>query len=183
MSRHNNGPIAWKASKQPTVTTSSTEAELPALSEAAKETVYASRLLQALEVELDGPLLVECDNSNTIRLLTDEATKLSTRLRHVDIHQHWLWQEVQNKRISVRWVKTADMVADGMTKALPRVKHIECLKQLQMMDIRSMIALEAQLEDAKDRVVELLTRQKSDKSEHTLRLGYEGGRGKRPKQR
>ena len=171
-----NGPIAWKASKQPTVTTSSTEAELLAISEAAKEAIFASRLLQALQVELKHPLYLECDNSNTIRLLTEEATKLTTQLRHVDIHQHWLRQEVQNKRISVNWVKTADMVADGMTKALPKVKHQLFIKQLQMEDIRNRIALEAQLEEAKDRLINL--RKRDQETDFTLRLGYKGGHQK-----
>ena len=171
-----NGPIAWKASKQPTVTTSSTEAELLAISEAAKEAIFASRLLQALQVELKHPLYLECDNSNTIRLLTEEATKLTTQLRHVDIHQHWLRQEVQNKRISVNWVKTADMVADGMTKALPKVKHQLFIKQLQMEDIRNRIALEAQLEEAKDRLINL--RKRDQETDFTLRLGYKGGQQK-----
>lgn len=47
------GPIAWKASKQTTVTTSSTEAELVAASEAAKEMVAAGRLLKSLQLKLD----------------------------------------------------------------------------------------------------------------------------------
>ena len=37
-----NGPISWKSSKQPTVTTSSTEAELLAISEAAKEAIFTA---------------------------------------------------------------------------------------------------------------------------------------------
>ena len=41
------GPIAWRANKQDTVTTSSTEAKLLALSQTAKEAIYLSRLLLA----------------------------------------------------------------------------------------------------------------------------------------
>ena len=88
------------------------------------------------------------------------------------MHQHWLRQEVQHGRIAVKWVKTADMVADGMTKALPRVKHIEFLKQLRMEDIRLLIASEALLEDAKDKAIaQLHMRFPPDQ---TLRLGYKG---------
>ena len=169
-----NGPIAWKASKQPTVTTSSTEAELLAISEAAKETIFAGRLLQALKVQLRGPLQMECDNSQTIRLLTEEATKLTTQLRHVDIHQHWLRQEVQEKRIAVRWVPTSEMIADGMTKVLPRIKHEGFVRQLQMEDIRDRIATEALMEDAREVVKERL-RRVDDGLEQTLKLGYTGG--------
>ncbi|EXU94703.1 reverse transcriptase domain protein [Metarhizium robertsii] len=53
------GPIAWKASKQTTVTTSSTEAELLAASEASKEMISAGRLLKSLQIKLNEPLQLE----------------------------------------------------------------------------------------------------------------------------
>ncbi|KID83900.1 polyprotein [Metarhizium guizhouense ARSEF 977] len=150
------GPIAWKASKQTTVTTSSTEAELLAASEAAKEMIAAGRLLNSLEVKLNEPLQLEIDNRQTIRLLVEESAKLTTQLRHVDIYQHWLRQEVQNSRIEVRWVESKDMMADGMTKSLPKVRHIEFLRQLRIEDIRSRIGNEARLEEARSKVRERL---------------------------
>jgi len=75
------GPVAWRANKQDTVTTSSTEAELLALSQTAKEAMYLSRLFRALSLELDEPLSIECDNRQTIRLLVEEVAKLQTKLR------------------------------------------------------------------------------------------------------
>ena len=45
-----NGLIGWRANKQDTVTTSTTEAELLALSQAAKESQYVGRLLKKLTV-------------------------------------------------------------------------------------------------------------------------------------
>src|SRR5271165_7353022 len=44
------GLIGWRANKQPTVTTSTTEAELLALSQAAKEALYVSWLIAELSV-------------------------------------------------------------------------------------------------------------------------------------
>ena len=88
------GPVAWRANKQDTVTTSSTEAELLAISQTAKESIYLSRLMKAPKLLVSDPLTIECDNTQTIRLLVDESTKLQTKLRHVDMHSHWLCQEV-----------------------------------------------------------------------------------------
>jgi hypothetical protein len=56
------GPVACRANKQDTVTTSSTEAELLALSQTAKESIYLSHLLKVLSIEIDEPLAIECDN-------------------------------------------------------------------------------------------------------------------------
>ncbi|KAK9444035.1 fungal specific transcription factor [Metarhizium brunneum] len=166
------GPIAWKASKQTTVTTSSTEAELVAASEAAKEMIAVGRLLQSLDVEFNEPLQMEIDNKQTIRLLVEESAKLTTQLRHVDIYQHWLRQQVQNNRINVRWVESKDMIADGMTKSLPKVRHIKFLRQLRIEDIRTRIGNEAKLEEARSKVRERL-QNPDNKFDLELKLGNE----------
>ncbi|KAM4063625.1 reverse transcriptase (RNA-dependent DNA polymerase) [Hirsutella rhossiliensis] len=139
------GTIAWKASKQAT-------AELLALSEASKEAIFLSRLLTSLRIQIPLPLLVECDNSQTIRLLEEGSAKLSTRLRHVDIHQHWLRQECQEGRIRVRWVPTAHMRADGLTKALPKQKLFEFQRMIGLEDLTERLRLEARLEDLRDQI-------------------------------
>ena len=112
--------VAWRANKQDMVTTSSTEAELLALSQTTKEAIYMSRLLIALRLEIDKPLTIECDNRQTIRLLVEQSARLQTILRHVDIHSHWLRQEVQRGSIHIKWQETKQMMADGLTKALRR---------------------------------------------------------------
>ena len=118
-----DGPVAWRANKQDTITTSSTEAQLLAISQTAKEAIYLSRLMTALKLTIPKALTIECDNAQTIRLLVDESMKLQTKLRHVDIHSHWLRQEVQRSSINIRWVPTKAMIADGLTKALMTAKH------------------------------------------------------------
>ena len=101
------GVIAWKANKQDTVTTSTTEAELLALSQVAKEAIFISRLLTELKVQLtDSTVTIKCDNTQTIRLVTEEISLLQTKLRHVDIHNHWLRQEVSSGRINVEYVQS-----------------------------------------------------------------------------
>jgi hypothetical protein len=47
------GLIGWRANKQDTVTTSTTEAELLALAQAAKESMYISKLLQELTIDFN----------------------------------------------------------------------------------------------------------------------------------
>ena len=80
------GPIGWRANKQDTVTTLSTEAELLALSQTAKEAIFMSRLFKAMTLRLDEPLIINCDNTQTLHLLKEDLAKLNTKLRHVDIH-------------------------------------------------------------------------------------------------
>ena len=82
------GPIDWKASKQSTVTTSSTEAELLALSRAAKELIQWQRFFDHIDFKFNARLSILYDNTQTIRLLKEHGPLLTTKLRHVDIHQY-----------------------------------------------------------------------------------------------
>lgn len=130
------GLIGWRANKQETVTTSTTEAELLALSQAAKEGIFVSRLLQELAVKLeDHRIRLLCDNAQTIRLVNDDIARLRTKLRHVDIHNHWLRQEVQRQSITVEYTPSERMIADGLTKALSKDGHEKFKRQIGLIDI------------------------------------------------
>ena len=132
-----NGLIAWRASKQDTVTTSTTEAELLALSQVAKEAIFISRLLRELQVKLSqSTITIQCDNKQTIRLVTEEISKLQTKLRHVDIHNHWLRQEISSGKITVVYVQSAEMIADGFTKVLPVNKWDNFLRQTGLVEVK-----------------------------------------------
>lgn len=115
-------PVAQNTSRQATVTTSSTEAELLSLSFVAKEAVTTMRLFVSLRFHLDERLIVQCNNKQTIQLITKELQRLRTALHYVNIHQCWVRQEVQKGTFSVEYIKTTKMAADGMTKILTRSK-------------------------------------------------------------
>lgn len=149
------GLIAWRSSKQDTVTTSTTEAELLALSQVAKEAIFTSRLISELKVKLPSPTItIQCDNQQTIRLVTQAVSRLTTKLRHVDIHNHWLRQEVTNQRIKVVYTKSSEMIADGLTKVLPVNQWTGFLIQLGLVEVRDrephnqspVVEIQAQLE-------------------------------------
>nr|CEG03241.1 unnamed protein product [Fusarium acuminatum CS5907] len=116
------GLILWKASRQATVTTSTTEAELLALEQIAKETMSLKRLFAGIRFDPNAPWEIYCDNQQTIRLVVNQSTRITTRLRHVDIQSMWLKQEYEKGSFKVAYLATADMPADGLTKALPRQK-------------------------------------------------------------
>jgi hypothetical protein len=126
------GPIEWKSRKQQTITTSTTEAELLAISHAAKQLYWIKRLFSFIQFEADQLDTIQCDNQQTVDLLTREKSSFQTKLRHVDIHQLWIRQEVQAKRLRIEWIKSAEMLADGLTKRLSAEKHATFVQQLGM---------------------------------------------------
>jgi hypothetical protein len=126
------GPIDWKATKQKTVTTSTTEAELLALSHAARQSYWMKRLFKFIRFDPGYQEVIKCDNKQTIDLLTRERSTFQTKLRHVDIHRLWIRQEVQANRLRIEWLKSSNLPADGLTKALSRQKHETFVRQIGM---------------------------------------------------
>ena len=161
------GPVAWRANKQDTITTSSTEAELLAISQTAKESIYFSQLMKALKLDLHESLTIECDNTQTIRLLVDKSMKLQTKLRHVDIHSHWLRQKIQRGSIGIRWVPTKQMMADGLTKTLTHANHEDFVGMTGLKDQSELLASIQKEEDLKESLY-----QRRNEPESTISFGY-----------
>jgi len=84
------GPIEWKSRKQTTVTTSTTEAKLLAPSRAAQETYWWKILFNAVDFELDHDIHISCDNKPTVDSIKKKDIELKTKMKHVDIYNHWL---------------------------------------------------------------------------------------------
>lgn len=141
------------ANKQDTVTTSTTEAELLALAQAEKEVMFITRLINELEVTLDTSAInIRCDNKQTTRSVQQDIEKLQTKLRHVNIHNHWLGQEPTWRATSVEYIKTEDMIADGLTKALTNTLFSKFTEQLELVDIQE--RLEARKDKDKEEAIE-----------------------------
>src|SRR6266480_3841626 len=92
-------PIDWRSTKQKTVTTSTTKAELLTLSYASKETLWWKQLFGSLQLDPRHDIMISCNNEQTVGLLSKIAPQYTTKLRYVDIHRHWLRQKVQEGRI------------------------------------------------------------------------------------
>ena len=134
-------PIDWKATKQRSVTKSTTEAELYALSRAASEVIWWNDLFRQLNFKTGITPVIYCDNQQTIGIVTKATERLQTKLKHVDIHQLWLRQAVERGEVNVQWTSTSQMPADGLTKALPKQKHIQFTRQLGLEDITTRLNL------------------------------------------
>jgi hypothetical protein len=141
------GAVSWKAGKQDTVTTSSTEAELLAFTHTAKEAIAMKRLFEQIKLKLDHPLVIECDNQQTIRLIKPDQPRIKTQLKHVDIHNCWARQAYQQGHFQVAYTPTAEMIADGLTKPLPGKKFQRFIEQLALVDICSILEEQDKLEE------------------------------------
>ena len=133
------GLIIWRAARQDTVTTSTTEAELLGVERTAKEVIALRRFFLELRLDLGAPWTIFCDNIQTIRLIVEENERISTKLRHVDIQNMWLRQEYQKGSFSVEYLPTGYMPADGLTKNLPRQKFEAFVALINLVDVRAQL--------------------------------------------
>ena len=61
-----------------------------------------------------GPSLIWADNQEAIAVA--ENPEFHRRMKHVDIKYHWVRQAIQNELITVEYISTSLMAADGLTK-------------------------------------------------------------------
>ena len=134
-----NGPVYWKSTRQKTVATSTTEAELIALSSVAKEALVLMRLFKRINFKLDHDVTLACDNKQTVRAVTADKVEFTTKLKHIDVHHFWLRQELDNGALRLAWIPTAEMPADGLTKPLTKDKHRRFIRELGLVDASDLI--------------------------------------------
>ncbi|KAI1000403.1 hypothetical protein K3495_g7792 [Podosphaera aphanis] len=128
------GAVDWKATKQKTVTTSTTEAGLLALSSIGSSSYWWRRLFSSLEFETNLIPTVFCDNKQSVRIENSESESLEAKLGHMDIHQLWIRQEVEKGKMIVKWIPTSEQQADGFTKLIPKRLFQEFVNQLGLQD-------------------------------------------------
>ena len=114
------GPISWRTRKQNTVALSSTEAEYLSATDSSKQAVYHRNFLQEIGIEQTGPTVIHADNQGAIAL--SENPCKHERTKHFDIRHHFIREKVQAGEVLLRYCPTNEMVADLLTKALPRIK-------------------------------------------------------------
>ncbi len=86
--------INWRTAKQTIVIISSTEIELLTLIQIVKKVMWWRRFFEIIQFNSMKTLHIRCDNRQTLRILKKDVFKLDTKLKHVDIHRHWLRQKM-----------------------------------------------------------------------------------------
>ena len=110
------GPIYCKSSVQKLNSTSSTEAELIALSDSTTQVLWTRNFLIELGYDV-GPATVYQDNQSTIKLVENGRSN-SGRTRHIAIRYFFVANRIQTGEIKVEYMATGDMIADILTKPL-----------------------------------------------------------------
>ncbi len=63
-------------------------------------------------------MVIRCDNQSAISL-TKNPTQ-HARTKHIDVQHHFVQEGVENREVTFEYCSTEEMVADVLTKALPK---------------------------------------------------------------
>jgi hypothetical protein len=107
-------PIATKSKLSRSVVLSSTEAEYFALSEVAKEILFAKQLLETCGIKLNLPIIVRVDNVGAIFLGNNFS--VSQRTKHIDMRTHFVREYIEDEILKILFIRSEDNTADIFTK-------------------------------------------------------------------
>lgn len=108
---------AWSSKKQRTVALSSIEADCCALAECICEALWTCKLFEELKFLDPGPVKIFEDNQSAIAIT--ESAGPSEKLNYTEVKLSFIKQCVQEGKVEVSYVPTADQSADILTKRLP----------------------------------------------------------------
>jgi hypothetical protein len=112
----NHAAISWGSKKQPTVALSSCEAELMAASEACKEAVFIDAYLGELGESNGEPVALHVDNKGARDLAYNPEHH--QRVKHIERRHFFIRELVEEMRITVPYVPSAENLGDFFTKPL-----------------------------------------------------------------
>ena len=107
-------PISWKSKGQTSVTLSSSEAELMALSEATKEIRFIYELLILMKINVKIPIVCRVDNVGAIFMA--ENVTATPKSKHIDTRAKFATQFVDDGFLKINFVKTTKNVFNMFTK-------------------------------------------------------------------
>ena len=88
------------------------------MSVATQEAVWLRRLLSEMRMCSKEPTILKEDNQGAITIAKNPVSH--SRTKHIDIRYHYVCEAVKAGSISLEYCSTEEMLADILTKPLPR---------------------------------------------------------------
>ena len=116
-------PIFWRSKQQTIIAMSSTESEYMALAATCLEILYFRELLAIFPfIDSISPTVIHTDNQSSIRIA--EADTDRSRTRHIAVRFHCVRARVHSGEVTLRYLPTAEMPADILTKPIMQEKLV-----------------------------------------------------------
>ena len=124
-------PVSWRSNKQSCVALSTAEAEYIALAGAAQEAVWLRDLLSEVDNNQHQPTVIFDDSQSAMAMTRNP--QYHGRAKHIDIKFHYIREQVERCVVTLKYCPTENMLADILTKGLPKEKHQKFCEMLQLV--------------------------------------------------
>ena len=124
--------VTWSSQKQKIVALSSCEAEYVAAA-AACQGIWLSRLIADMLGTKEAIVKLLMDNMSAIALSRNPVHH--ERSKHIDTKYHFLRECIEEGKVEVDHIGTAEQLADIFTKSLGRVKFVELRSALGVVEV------------------------------------------------
>ena len=121
--------VHWCSCRQSLSSTATHEAELNGAVTGVKLGISLRNIVQEL-LEHPVTMKLDQDNQGTIRSIIYEVTPWRTR--HYASRASWIRDSIQEEGIQVEHVPGVDIIADPLTKVLPKIKLIKSWEKLHL---------------------------------------------------
>ena len=126
--------LSWGSRKQKSIALSTCEAEIIALSEAAKDVIYLRKLVKGLRAPEVGPTPLSTDSKSARDVSYNPEHH--DRMKHVQRRHFFVRDMVESFELELPFVRGADNLADILTKPMSDAKQFHKLRKLIMNDDR-----------------------------------------------
>ena len=124
------GLISWKSKRSSTVTYSTLEAEFTGLIKGNREAIWLRGLFSELKRPIQRPIPLIRNNKGAIN--TTHNPKHHNRTKHTLLKYQRVKESVTEGNITVTYIPTGEIPANGLTKALTPAKHKQFLRLLNL---------------------------------------------------
>jgi hypothetical protein len=125
--------ISWQSIKQKVVALSSCEAEYVAMTTAATQALWLSRLLAELLGRKVEVVELKVDNKSALALAKNPV--FHDRSKHIRTKFHFIRDCLEEGSIRAEFIPTADQLADILTKSLGRTKFEEMRRRIGLKEV------------------------------------------------
>jgi len=114
--------VSWLSQAQKTVALSSTETEYMVISDCCRQAMWITNLFREIGFPV-LPITICGDNQGSLFIGSNPVQEKQTK--HIDIHYHYIWECIEDNKVSVVFVPGNDNPADMFTKNLDRLKFVK----------------------------------------------------------
>ena len=127
--------MSWSLKKQNSVALSTTKAEYILVGSCCAQLLWMKATLNDFGIKFKQvPLL--CDNESVVKLTNNPVQH--SRMKHIDVHHHFIRDHQQKGDICIESVGTEDQLADIFIKPLDEKRFFKLRNELNILDFLNM---------------------------------------------